>query len=73
MTFVKPIDIDELSDREITNQLIGLVRGLSKVANHFRDVSVDQNREFLSKLLEFLDEADDSNSFGSEGWRYFLE
>jgi transcriptional/translational regulatory protein YebC/TACO1 len=73
MIFAKAEDVEELSDNAATTQLVNLSRGFSKIANHFRDTPAEENREILSKLLEILDEADDVNVFGSEGWRYFFE
>ena len=30
-------------------------------------------REFLKDLIEALDELDNKNFFGTEGWRHFLQ
>lgn len=72
MTFVKEEDIEELTDSAVTNQLASLVRQLPKIASHFRDMP-EYNRDILAGLLKTLDEADDLGTFGTEGWRYFLE
>jgi hypothetical protein len=73
MTFAKAEDIDELSDVQVINQTISLIRGLSKISNHFREVPAEYVREIYRKLVEALDEADDMESFGAEGWRYNIE
>ncbi len=65
-------EIDDLNDREVTLHLSKLIRGLSRNVAHLRDVEPEYLRTLYAKMVQALDEADEMNSFGSEGWREFL-
>jgi len=73
MSFPVLEDIDDLSDDAVVRVTIDLIRSLSKVATHLRDVDPDYVRELLRGMTIALDEADDMDSFGTEGWRLFLD
>ena len=73
MTFPVSADIDDLTDEAVIKNTISIVRGLAKVANHLRDVDPDYVRELLRGMIDALDEADGMDSFGTEGWRDFIQ
>jgi hypothetical protein len=73
MSFPLAEDIDDLTDAAIANKTILLIRGLSKVSDHLRDVDPQYVRDLYVAITEVLDEADGEDSFGTEGWRHFVE
>ena len=73
MNFPELDDIDELSEKNMTKKTIALIRGLYKISDHFYEMNIETVKTIYTKLIEALDEADDMDSFGTEGWRQFIE
>ncbi len=73
MNFCGKNDVDDLTDNAVVKQINSIVVGLYKTRDHTRDIDPDYARGFLTNLIAALDEMDEMDSFGTEGWRNFID